>query len=124
MSEITFTGNKKLKSIAREWSTKYPYLFLRFFDADGKVVSWEQTHASVRGKKSASELSTNAGMNVGTFESRYEAAFGSRVEIMYQKNGRNYQSLADSNSMSLNEYNTWVKNNGGAEIMKAEPSWF
>ena len=125
MSDITFTGNKKLKSIAKEWSTKFPYLYLRFFNPDGSVVSdWGQTHASVRGKKGATDLSTNAGMKVGTFEARYLDAFGSRVEIMYEKNGRKYQSLEDANQMSLNEYNAWVKAHGGSDILKDHADWF
>lgn len=124
MAEITFTGNKQLKTIAREWSKKFPYLYLRFYNAEGKASEWTVTHGSIRGKKSTNELSTNAGMNVATFESRYEAAFGCKIEIMYQKGTRNYRSLGENNNQSLSEYNAWAKEKGAVEIMKAQPTWF
>jgi hypothetical protein len=123
MAEIKFTGNKQLKSIQKEWCSKYPYLFLAFYNAEGKNIHYwklaeEPTHASIRGKKGADELSTNASMNVGTFESRYEAAFGCKVEIYYSKNNRSYRSLAENNSKTLNDYNEYAKSLGAAEVMK------
>ena len=72
MAEISFMGNRQLKTIAREWSTKFPYTYLRFFDHVGKSApDWTVTHASIRGKKAAEDLSTNAGLKVSTFEARY-----------------------------------------------------
>lgn len=125
MAEITFTGNKKLKSINKEWCAKFPYTYLRFYNADGKAcTNWEVTHSSVRSKKAAAELSTNAGMKVSTFEKRYEDAYGSKVEIMYQKGGKLYRSLGDSDNETLSAYNAWVKEKGGSEIVKENPDWF
>ena len=55
MADIKFTGNKKLKSINSEWCNKFPYLYLRFFNEDGKSQgSWDVNHSTVRGKKDAS----------------------------------------------------------------------
>lgn len=129
MAEITFTGNKNLRTIQREWCTKFPYLFLGFYDKDGKHVNYPKskepiTHADIRGKKAADELSTNASLNVGTFESRYEAAFGCKVEIYYHKNGRSYRSLKENNEKTLNEYNAYAKSLGSSEIMPAHPELF
>ncbi len=125
MAEISFTGNKLLKSIAREWSTKYPYLWIRFYRPDGKHQGdWSVSHATIRGKKGAEELSTNGTQHVHTFETRYEAAYGCKVEIMYQKNGRNYHSLGENNGQTLIEFNEWAKAKGASEIMKAQPDWF
>lgn len=123
MAEITFTGNKLLRTIQREWCAKFPYLFLAFSDASGKMIHYAEskeaiTHADIRGKKGADELSTNASMNVGTFESRYEAAFGCKVEIYYHKNGRSYRSLDENNAKTLNEYNEYAKGLGAVEVMK------
>lgn len=125
MSEISFTGNKLLKSINKEWCKKFPYTYLNFYTPDGKSQEdWNVTLASIRAKKEANELSTNAGMKVSTFERRYMETFGSRVEIMYKKNGRHYRSLGDLDNMTLNEFNKWCKNNGAAEIMVEHPEWF
>jgi len=117
-AEIKFTGNKTLKSITREWSEKFPYLYLSFYKADGSISSYDVTHASIRAKKAADELSTNARMKVGTFESRYEDAYGVKVEVKYIKNGRHYRTLGDHNNLTLAEMNAWVKENGGTEVMK------
>ena len=125
MAEIAFTGNKTLKSINREWCAKFPYTYLSFEAANGKWISeWSPTHASIRGKKEASELSTTATMLVSTFESRYEAAFGCKVEIKYSKNGRLYRSLGEHNNMTLSEFNAWAKESGGSKILETYPEWF
>ena len=66
MADITFTGNKTLATINKEWMAKFPYVFIRFVGC----MDMKATHASVRTKKDAVDLSTNAVMNVGTFETR------------------------------------------------------
>jgi len=125
MADIKFTGNKKLKSINSEWCSKFPYLYLRFFNEDGKSQgSWDVNHSTVRGKKDASELATTGSMNVGTFESRYENAYGSKIEIMREKNGKLYRSLDDTNELTLTAYNNWAKDNGCSEIKSEHPEWF
>jgi hypothetical protein len=125
MAEITFTGNKLLKSINKEWCTKFSYTYLGYFDSKGKGgMPWDQTHASIRGKKTADELSTNASMKVSTFEKRYEEAFGCKVEIKYEKNGRLYRSTGDCDNMTLSEFNNWAKEKGAAKILEAHSDWF
>lgn len=125
MAEITFTGNKMLKSINKEWCTKFPYTYLGFFDSKGKSgMPWSQTHASIRGKKVVNELSTTANMKVGTFEKRYEEAFGCKVEIKYEKNGRLYRSLDEANNMTLSEFNDWAKEKGASKILEVHHDWF
>jgi hypothetical protein len=125
MADITFTGNKMLKSINKEWCTKFPYLYLSFYKADGKVQgSWTETHASIRGKKDASELSTNASMHVKTFESRYEEAYGSKVEIKFIKGEKAYHTNEEHDNLTLAELNNMAKEKGGIEVMKLHPDWF
>jgi hypothetical protein len=125
MAEITFTGNKKLKSIAAEFSEKFPYLYLRFWNNEGEHVhDWDLTHASIRGKKGADDLSTNASMLVGTFEKRYEEAFGCKIEVMYILNERRYRSLDDNNNQTLNEYKEWAKAKGADNINEKHSDFF
>jgi hypothetical protein len=125
MAEITFTGNKKLKTINSEWCAKFPYLYLGFFNAEDKPVGdWTKNHTEARAKKDASELLTTATMNVSTFESRYKAAFGTVVEIKYIKNGRKYRSINEHNSLTLSELNKWAETNGCSKIREAHPEWF
>jgi hypothetical protein len=53
MADIKFTGNKLLKSIGNEFTNKFPYLWLRWYDQSGKAIGWDFTHASIRAKKAA-----------------------------------------------------------------------
>lgn len=125
MADITFTGNKLLKSINKEWCSKFPYTYLGYFDSKGKGgMPWTQTHAAIRGKKTAAELSTNASMKVSTFEKRYEDAFGCKVEIKYEKNGRLYRSLGENDELTLNQFNEWCKEKGANNIIESHPEWF
>lgn len=123
MAEISFTGNKLLKSVANEFTSKFPYLWLRFYNKEGGANSWDVTHASIRAKKSASELSTNASMNVGTFEKRYEEAYGVKIEVMYIKADRKYRSLDEDNHLTLAEYNKKVAEKGAQKAKEAIPSF-
>jgi hypothetical protein len=125
MAEIVFTGNKQLKSINKEWCTKFPYTYLGFMDSDGKGgMEWTNTHASIRGKKDAEELLTTATMKVSTFESRYEAAFGCKVEIKFEKNDRLFRSLNEHNDMTLTEFNNWAKEHGASNLLETHLDWF
>ena len=63
-------------------------------------------------------------MKVSTFESRYEAAFGCKIEIKYEKNGRLYRSLNEHNELTLNEFNKWAKEHGASVIVEEHPDWF
>jgi hypothetical protein len=125
MAEISFTGNKKLKSINIEWCTKFPFTYLNFIKADGKSpTTWDITHSSIRGKKGADEISTNASMLVSTFESRYEAAYGIKIQIKFIKGVRAYNTSEEHNKLTLSELNTLAKERKGTEVMKLHPEWF
>jgi hypothetical protein len=124
MAEIKFTGNKYLKSIANEFTDKFPYLWLRFYDQSGKASKWDVTHASIRGKKAAAELATTGSMHVGTFEKRYEDAYGVKIEVMYTKNDRNYRSLDEDDKVSLTAYNKKVEGLGAQKAKEAHAKSF
>jgi hypothetical protein len=124
MAEIKFTGNKLLKTIGKEFTSKFPYLYLRWYGKDGKALSWDVTHASIRAKKAAAELSTNGSMHLGTFEKRYEDAYGVKIEVMYIKNGKKYRSLGEDDKTSLTAYNKKVADAGASKVMDEMASSF
>lgn len=124
MAEIKFTGNKLLKSIANEFTDKFPYLWLRFYDQSGKASKWDVTHASIRVKKDAVELATTGNMHVGTFESRYEEFYGVKIEVMHAKNGRDYRSLDDANNITLTTYNKSMGEGGAQKAKEAHAKSF
>lgn len=74
--------------------------------------------------KKKHELSTLATMKLSSYESRYEGAFCSKMEIKYEKNGRLLRSLNDHNEMTLNEFNNRRKENGASKILEKNPEWF
>lgn len=125
MADIAFSGNKKLKSINKEFCAQFPYIYLAFHNEDGKVVkNWDVTHASIRGSKAQGELSANPIMKASTFEKRYEEAFGCKVEITFENNGRNYKTSGTRDEMTLKDLNEWVKNDGSSNILEVHPDWF
>ena len=125
MADITFTGNKKLKSINKEWCGKFPHTYLSFAGPDGKFQGdWSVNHSTVRSKKDASELATTGNMKVKTFETRYKETFGTDVEIKYEKNGRLYRSLDAHNEMTLSEFNKWAGEHGASNVVEEHPEWF
>jgi hypothetical protein len=124
MADIKFTGSKLLKSIGNEFTDKFPYLWLRWYDQSGKTIGWDVTHASIRAKKAAAELSTNGSMHVGTFEKRYEDAYGVKIEVMYTKNGRNNRSLDEDDKVSLTAYNKKAEGLGAQKAKEAHPKSF
>jgi len=118
MSDIKFTGSKLLKTIGKEFTDKFPYLYLRWYDQSGKACAWNVNHASIRVKKAAAELSTNGSMHVGTFEKRYEDAYGVKIEVMHMKNGRKNRSLGEDDKTTLTAYNKLVAEKGASKVME------
>ncbi len=119
MADLTFTGNKMLKSINKDFVEKFPYLYIRFYDKDGKQCNGKSTHASIRLKKNAEDMSINGNLHVGTFEKRYEESFGVKCEIMHVLNGRKYRSLDEDNNVSISEYNKKVQAKGATPAIEA-----
>jgi hypothetical protein len=63
-------------------------------------------------------------MHVGTFEKRYEDAYGVKIEVMYTKNGRKYRSLAEDDKVSLTAYNSKAQTIGATKAKEAHPEAF
>jgi hypothetical protein len=125
MADITFAGNKKLKSINREWCGKFNHIYLSFAGPDGVFQGdWSVNHSTVRAKKDASEMATTGNMKVKTFEARYKETFGTQVEIKYEKNGRLYRSLDEHNDMTLSQFDKWAEEHGASKPLEAHPEWF
>lgn len=111
MAEISFNGNKLLKTIDNDFSESFPYLFLHFFDANDNEVSLNIKHQEVRTQKESNELSINGKTLIGNFEKKYKEAFGVKVEIMYQKDGQNFATDAQQDAISLTQFNKWCEEN-------------
>ena len=63
-------------------------------------------------------------MHVGTFEKRYEDAYGVKIEVMYTKNGRKSRSLNEDDKVSLTAYNKKVAEGGAQKAKEAHPESF
>jgi hypothetical protein len=82
------------------------------------------TDASVRTNKGVADLSTIAGMKVSTFETRHKVVLEIEAQLYYVKNVKQFCSLADLNTLNLNELNDYSKSHGRSEVLKSHPEWF
>jgi len=127
MADIKFSGNTKLRTINAEFIKSFPYLFLSFVDASDKwVKDQDTTHAKVRAAgKTGGELSINGNMLVSTFEKRYLEAFGSKVLVKYEMNGKGYHVVkkAEKYAMTFSALNKWLSENGASYIPKVYPGY-
>ncbi|MGY6562887.1 MAG: hypothetical protein ACXITV_12365 [Luteibaculaceae bacterium] len=118
MADIKFTGNRQLKNIAKDFTERYPYLYFRFYDQKGRWAAWESTHASIRAKKDAQELTATPNLQIGTFLKKYEDAFGVKIEIRYIKGEKRFKVKDEDLKLTINEYNKKVKELGAANALE------
>ncbi len=119
-TDITVTGNKKIKSVRKDFTEKFNFLHIRFYSDDKKFVDDNATIASIRKVSNKGDLSIVGNLGVGTLESRCEELYGFNVEVMLAKKaGKGYStSKTDANhdSMTLSKLNTFAKENGYADM--------
>ena len=120
MVELKLTGNKKIKSVRKEFTSKFKHLHIRFYIEENKFVDDDATIASVRTIKNTEELSVVGNLGVGTFEKRCRELYGFNVEVMLAKKAGKGYSVSKTekvhDDMSLGKLNTWANENGYADM--------
>ena len=108
---ISMNGRKKLATLRREFTEKFPYLTLLFLDEQRHTLDAQRTLADVRTKR-GEELSIRSSLKVQTLEARCLEQYGLIVEVAYSRNGL-ITPTPDTLDKTLGELNTWCASNGG-----------
>ena len=109
-NEISVTGNKKLKTLYKEFNKNFPYICLRVFPLSEKVKNTQHAHNSemkiseVRTKTSPGDISIHGRTHAGNLEENFEKIFGIYAQVGYRdSNGNNYYTSGASDKMSLSQ---------------------
>ena len=120
--EVTVNGRKLLKTLQREFSSKYKYLFLAFIeDSDrGKEVNVKSLNTSltikeVRKKFSNEEITLTGSKVVRNMEKYFwkELGIAAQIAVKDYSGKAYYFPIGDYfNGMSLTKANRWAKEQG------------
>ena len=126
MADITVNGNKKLKTLQKEFSKKFPYLFLGFIVTEdlGKNVNVRsldnsKTISEVRTKQSNEPISLHGRTMIKNMESKFMGELGIAVQIAVKDYlGHSlYFPIGDFfNGLSLTKANEWAMVSGTSKI--------
>ena len=121
MSDIKVNGRIKVSTFQKDFVKKFPYLVPTLRTPDGKGIDNSLTIAGARAKavggdykpSGEAELSINGNLLVGSFEKRFQAAFGIDCEICYKTaGGRLMKTNADHDKQTLTALNANLKEAG------------
>ena len=111
---ISVTGNKKLKTLKKEFNKKFPYVRLGVFPLSEKKKSTKHRHdaekriSEVRTKTNPGDISIHGRTLVGNIEKQFEKIFGLYAQVCYtgSDGGRFYTtgSLDEMNLTQLNKH--------------------
>lgn len=108
-SELSMNGRKKIETIQKEFTQKFPYLTLVFLDQQRTALDISKSLSEVRQAKGA-DISIIASLKVNTLEKRFNESFGLIVEVAYKKDGKVVYTK-DNVDKTLNELNKWCESN-------------
>jgi hypothetical protein len=123
-SQITVSGNKKISTLQKEFSAKFPYLGINFFSEEewaksqrGEIV-WplraDQTIASVRTKVHPEPLSIHGRTKVATLEKNFLEQYGMYCQVIFRKKGETkfFYTSGDQDQYSLTDFNRKLEASG------------
>ena len=121
---LSMNGKKKIETIQKEFTAKFPYLKLVFLDETKSVIEGSKTLAEVR-KSKGEDVSIMASQKVNSLEKNFLKNYGLIVEVAYQLGSELVLTTSDENR-TLNELNGWCAANGCIKIdykkTKTDPS--
>ena len=127
MSEIKISGKIKLKTFQSEFCKKFPYLVPTIVNKEGTRLSNDYTIAKcntvVNGEYSpikVDDLSNNGNLQVGTLEKRFLECFGIPCQVIYRKNGKNLQTGAKYDGMTIAEANRVLESEEAEKMVLSE----
>jgi hypothetical protein len=109
---ISVTGNKKIKTLQKEFNEAFPYLQLCIFPVSEKKKTTKYSHpgekliTEVRTKVSPGEISIHGATLVKNLEKEFEDEYGLYAEVCYiTKEGKGYYTSRAYDEMSLTQLN-------------------
>jgi len=108
-SELSMNGRKKIETLQKEFTQKFPYLTLVFLDKERRAIDISKSLSEVRQAK-GEDISIIASLKVNTLEKRFLENFGLVVEVAYQKSDKVVYTK-DNVDKTLNELNKWCQEN-------------
>ncbi len=109
-SELSMNGRKKIETLQKEFTQKFPYLTLVFLDKERRAIDISKSLSEVRQAK-GDDISIIASLKVNTLEKRFLENFGLVVEVAYQKADKVVYTKENIDK-TLNELNKWCGDNG------------
>lgn len=121
-TEINVTGQKKLGTLRKEFTEKFPYLRLGIFpltekNKDRKTqYDQDKTISEVRTKVNPGGISIHGATKVANLETEFEKVYGLYVQVCYTKeDGTGYFSSGKADDMTLTALNEHGKKNNWKE---------
>ena len=109
-NEISVTGNKKLKTLYKEFNKNFPYIRLRVYPLSEKVKSTQRPHdpekkiSEVRTKTSPGNISIHGRTHSGNLEENFEKIFGLYTQVGWvESDGSRYYTTGAKDKMSLSQ---------------------
>ncbi len=113
---MSFTGQKRLKTLQVEFTEKFPHLGLQFFSKEeyantekglpAKKLDSDRTIASLRTKQNAEDLSLHGRTLIGNFESKFAELYGIYVQVCAKgKDGKVGYTGASFDGLTLSDAN-------------------
>jgi len=126
MSDIKITGKKYIKTINKEFQTKFPYLMLSFMtpveweksrnqEGKSKALSGKTKLSDVRTvtPKSSSEISIHGSTKIKNLENNFFKIYGLHAQVCYaDKNGKFYYTGEKSDEFTLSQLNKQMEERG------------
>lgn len=121
--ELSVTGNKKIETLQKEFTKKYPYLRLTIAysyarDAVKKgetirSIDGDKTLASVRRADSGGSISISGNKKIKTLEKEFDTVFGLYCQVCYTTaEGNRYYTSGADDEKTLSAFNSECEKNG------------
>ncbi len=110
--EISVSGNKKIKTLKKEFTKKFPYIRISFYPLSEKVKDTQQSHSAelkiseVRTKNNPGKISLHGRTLVGTIEKNFDKLFGIYAQVCFtESDGSRHYTTASMDKLSLTQLN-------------------
>jgi len=117
--EVNVVGNKKIETVMKEFTAKFPYLMLIIFPLTEKnkkpktPYKYSKKISEVRTKINPGKISIHGRTKVNNLESAFEEIFGLYVQVCYTtKDGGKFFTSGRLDSMGLTELNRYGESQG------------